>query len=207
MATTASTSDNAGNSSATAVDAQAIEATQRWLERAVIGLNLCPFAKAVHHRCQIRYVVSSATDSETLSSELVAELLRLQATPAETVETTLLIHPLVLTDFFDYNAFLTTADRVVERLGMGGEIQVASFHPQYEFGDCSADAVDNNTNRSPYPMLHLLREASVTKAVAAFPDAEDIYLRNIDIMRSLGVAGWLALDVGAASKATPRDSP
>ena len=196
MAMTVSNSDSANGPAASAI----IDATRRWLERAVIGLNLCPFAKAVHHRRQIRYVVSSAIDREALAAELAVELLHLQATPADSVETTLLIHPLVLTDFFDYSAFLTSADRIVEKLGMEGTVQVASFHPQYEFADYPADAVDNNTNRSPYPMLHLLREASITKAVAAFPDAEDIYLRNIETMRSLGTAGWLALDVGAASK-------
>ena len=222
MATTASTSNKAGDtiamtsdtapnsaitSTSSAASVAIIDATRRWLERAVIGLNLCPFANAVHHRRQIRYVVSSACDRDALAAELSTELLHLQATPAEAVETTLLIHPLVLTDFFDYNAFLPVAERIVERLGMCGAMQIASFHPHYEFGDCQADAVDNNTNRSPYPMLHLLREASITRAVAAFPDAEAIYLRNIDTMRALGPAGWLALDVGADSQAAPGDLP
>ena len=184
-----------------------VDATRRWLERAVIGLNLCPFAKAVHHRQQIRYVVCTATDRDALAAELAAELLKLQATPPETVDTTLLIHPLVLTDFYDYNAFLTTADRIVERLGLQGDMQIASFHPHYAFADCEPDALDNNTNRSPYPMLHLLREASVAKAVAAFPEAEDIYLRNIDTMRALGATGWLALDVGADSRPLPARAP
>ncbi len=208
MATTASDSEKAHGTTGpigAPGSAAIVDATRRWLERAVIGLNLCPFAKAVHHRRQIRYVVSSATDREALSAELAAELLHLQATPAATVETTLLIHPLVLTDFFDYNAFLASADRIVERLGLRGDMQVASFHPQYEFADCPADAVDNNTNRSPYPMLHLLREAGIAKAVAAFPEAEDIYLRNIETMRALGPAGWLALDVGADSRVAPAD--
>lgn len=182
---------------ACAANAPVIEATRNWLERAVIGLNLCPFAKAVHHRRQIRYIVSRATDREALDVDLAAALLHLNATPTTQVETTLLIHPLVLTDFFDYNAYLATADRIVERLGMTGVIQVASFHPQYAFADCAADAPDNNTNRSPYPMLHLLREASITKAITAFPDADDIYLRNIETMRALGTAGWQALGVGA----------
>lgn len=222
MATTESSSERASKSggtldeslpgsavsfAGTATSPTVIDATRRWLERAVIGLNLCPFAKAVHRRRQIRYVVSSATDRETLAVELTAELLHLQTTSAETVDTTLLIHPLVLTDFYDYNAFLTSANRIVERLGLDGELQVASFHPQYEFADCQADAVDNNTNRSPWPMLHLLREASITKAVAAFPDADDIYLRNIDTMRALGPAGWLALDVGANSQPHPGALP
>ena len=180
----------------TTTESTPIEATRNWLERAVIGLNLCPFAKAVHHHRQIRYVESAAADREALAVELAEELQHLQATPANVVETTLLIHPLVLSDFFDYNAFLATADRVVKRLGMRGQIQVASFHPQYQFAECEADAAENNTNRSPYPMLHLLRESSITKAVAAYPDADEIYLRNIETMRALGTAGWLALGVG-----------
>lgn len=182
-----------------------IEATRIWLERAVIGLNLCPFAKAVHHHRQIRYVESAATDREALAVALAEELLHLQTTPATVVETTLLIHPLVLTDFFDYNAFLATADRVVKRLGLRGQIQLASFHPQYQFAECEADAMENNTNRSPYPMLHLLRESSITKAVAAYPDADNIYLRNIETMRALGTAGWLALGVGPDDVARPDD--
>lgn len=184
-----------------------VDVTRRWLERAVIGLNLCPFAKAVYRRQQIRYVVSDALDRDALAIELSAELRHLEATPAETIETTLLVHPLVLTDFYDYNAFLATADSIVNKLGLRGAIQVASFHPQYAFADCDADALDNNTNRSPYPMLHLLREASITKAVAAYPEAEEIYLRNIDTVRALGPAGWRALDVGAQSRPMQADLP
>ena len=187
----------------TAPDATAIlQDTRTWLEKAVIGLNLCPFAKAVERHGQIRYVVSSAQDRDALALELASELSLLAATDPETTDTTLLIHPLVLTDFFDYNAFLPQADRIIGKLGLEGVLQVASFHPDYEFADCAADAIENCSNRSPYPMLHLLREASIARAVAAFPDAEAIYEKNIATLQALGTAGWQALGVGASSGKT-----
>ncbi len=170
--------------------ATVLRATTRWLETAVIGLNLCPFAKAVHRRDQIRFVVSNATDRTTLESELTAELGILQAADPEKIDTTLLIHPHVLQDFFEYNGFLKVVDRLVERTGLHGFIQVASFHPDYEFAHCNASAPENYTNRSPYPMLHLLREASIERAVAAYPDTDEIYRRNIDTLQALGVEGW-----------------
>jgi len=171
-------------------ESEAIEATRRWLERAVIGLNLCPFAKAVHVRGQIRWVLSDATTPEALLETLGEELLWLRDASAEEVDTTLLIHPQVLTDFLDYNDFLETADALVESLGLDGVLQVASFHPDYQFAGSAPDDVENFTNRSPYPTLHLLREGSVSRAVEAFPDAEVIVERNVETLRKLGVDGW-----------------
>jgi uncharacterized protein len=169
---------------------QVITDTQRWLERAVIGLNLCPFAKAVHVKKQIRYVVSSATTIEELHTELIKELELLAETTAEKVDTTLLIHPHVLTDFLDYNDFLDVVDETLDELDLAGELQVASMHPHYQFADTQPDDMENYTNRSPYPTLHLLREDSVDKAVAAFPEADQIFEKNIATMKKLGHEGW-----------------
>jgi hypothetical protein len=174
-------------------EAEPIAATRRWLERAVIGLNLCPFAKGVVVKDQVRYVLSAATTPDALLEELAYELVRLQQTEPEQVDTTLLIHPQVLTDFLDYNDFLDTADAAVEALGLDGEIQVASFHPDYQFADTAYDDVGNCSNRSPYPMLHLLREASVERAVAAFPDPDVIVERNLETLEKLGIEGWRKL--------------
>ena len=170
-----------------------IARTRDWLEKAVIGLNLCPFAKAVHVKQQIRYVVSDATTEQTLLADLLHELESLYDADPELIETTLLIHPHVLGDFMDYNQFLEIADAAVSELELDGEIQVASFHPDYQFAGSRPDDMDNFSNRAPYPTLHLLRESSVAKAVAAFPDATKIYERNIDTLRALGQAGWRAL--------------
>jgi hypothetical protein len=167
-----------------------IAQTRRWLETAVIGLNLCPFAKAVHVREQIGYCVSAATSPAELADDLRRELRALAAANPAAVDTVLLIHPTVLTDFDDYNAFLAQADRIVRKLRLEGELQVASFHPEYQFADTAPDDVDNATNRSPYPMLHLLREDSIARAVAAYPDPERIYARNIASLRKLGWTGW-----------------
>jgi hypothetical protein len=167
--------------------------TQKWLEKAVIGLNLCPFAKAVHVKKQIRYVVSEATTAEALLEELITELEFLAEKPAEKVETTLLIHPHVLTDFLDYNDFLDVADEALDELDLAGELQIASMHPRYQFADTQQDDMENYTNRSPYPTLHLLRESSVDKAVAAFPEADQIFEKNISTMQRLGQEGWKKL--------------
>ncbi|MBK4738102.1 DUF1415 domain-containing protein [Noviherbaspirillum pedocola] len=172
---------------------QIIDNVKTWLERAVIGLNLCPFAKAVHTKGQIRYVVSEAQEPKQLGEELMRELKLLHACDPSQTDTTLLIHPWVLTDFFDYNEFLDTADEIVAGLDLEGEIQVASFHPHYQFADTKPEDIENYTNRAPYPMLHLLREASIEKAVAAFPDAKSIYKRNIATLRELGEDGWRRL--------------
>ena len=170
-----------------------IAETQRWLERAVIGLNLCPFAKAVHAKGQVRYVLSAATTPEALLEQLAGELLLLRDTPAAQVDTTLLVHPDVLGDFLDYNDFLDQADALVAGLGLEGVLQVASFHPQYQFAGSEPDDIANCTNRSPYPTLHLLREDSVERAVAAYPDPDAIIDRNIQTLTDLGRDGWQKL--------------
>jgi hypothetical protein len=175
-----------------------IAATRRWLEKAVIGLNLCPFAKAVYVKEQVRYVVSNATTPEALLETLMDELQQLSDTNPEQVDTTLLIHPFVLNDFEDYNEFLDVADAAVEDMHLDGELQVASFHPDYQFADTDANDIANYTNRAPYPILHLLREVSIERAVEAFPDAAEIFERNIDTMNELGHEGWDKLDVGPA---------
>ena len=155
-------------------EAAVVADTRRWLERGVIGLSLCPFAKAVHVRGQIRWTVSGASDRRELLDELKHELR-------------------VLADFVDYLDFLDEAERAVRKAGLEGVLQVASFHPDYAFADAPPDDPANATNRSPYPMLHLLREASVERAVAAAPDAADIYERNVATLRRLGHEGWRRL--------------
>jgi hypothetical protein len=179
-------------------DDAVIAATRRWVEQAVIGLNLCPFAKAVHVKEQVRYVVSPATTPEALLEQLMDELQLLSDTPAEQVDTTLLIHPFVLTDFLDYNEFLDVADAAIEDMSLEGELQVASFHPDYQFADTDINDIENYTNRSPYPILQLLREESIARAVDAFPEAEEIFEKNIATMEKLGHDGWDALHVGPA---------
>ena len=174
-------------------DMNAIAATQHWLEQAVIGLNLCPFAKAVHVKEQIRWVESPARDAQGLLDDLLRELQLLAAADPETVETTLLIHPHALNDFLDYNDFLDVADAAIDELGLTGVLQVASFHPNYQFAGTAPDDVENLSNRSPHPMLHLLREDSISRAVAAFPDAATVYERNIQTLRRLGAPGWQEL--------------
>ncbi len=170
-----------------------IRDTQDWLEKAVIGLNLCPFAKAVHVKQQIRYVVSNATTAEALLEDLLEELYVLHESDPEVIDTTLLIHPYVLEDFLDYNDFLDVADAAAAEPQFNDDLQIASFHPQFQFADTAADDIENYTNRSPYQMLHLLREDSVERAVAAFPEAEQIYEKNMATLRALGHAGWKRL--------------
>ena len=170
-----------------------LEQTRRWLEQAVIGLNLCPFAKAVHSRGQIRWVESTAADVNALMADLVHELQLLAAADPLAIDTTLLVHPQVLGDFLDYNDFLDLADAALEELGLIGELQIASFHPQYQFEGTAPDDIENLSNRSPFPTLHLLREDSVERAVEAFPEAESIYEKNIETLRALGAEGWTRL--------------
>ncbi|MCS4278290.1 DUF1415 domain-containing protein [Stenotrophomonas rhizophila] len=170
-----------------------IAETRKWLEQIVIGLNLCPFAKAVYVKDQVRFVLSDATTPEALVEELAEELILLRDTPAEQIDTTLIVHPDVLTDFLDYNDFLDNADAAIEALDLQGILQVASFHPQYQFAGAAPDDVSNYTNRAPYPTLHLLREDSVERAVAAFPDPDVIVERNIDTLDKLGIEGWTRL--------------
>ena len=173
-----------------AISAGVIASMQRWLERAVIGLNLCPFAKAVYVKRQIRYAVTAAATAEALLAELRHELELLGQANPEEVDTTLLIHPQVMTDFIEFNFFLQEADAAIRKLGQEGSLQIASFHPAYEFAGSAPDDIANCTNRSPQPTLHLLREASIDRAVAAFPDAAAIYERNIETLRRLGHDGW-----------------
>ncbi|MEE7548500.1 DUF1415 domain-containing protein [Xanthomonas sp. Kuri4-1] len=181
------------DSAVPAVADDPIATTRRWIERAVIGLNLCPFAKAVYVKQQVRLVLSDASTPEALLEELAEELVRLRDTPAEEIDTTLIVHPEVLTDFLDYNDFLENADAAVEALDLEGILQVASFHPDYQFAGAPPDDVGNCTNRSPYPTLHLLREDSVERAVAAYPDPDVIVERNLATLERLGADGWRAL--------------
>jgi hypothetical protein len=178
------------------LDDEAIVALSRaWLEQAVIGLNLCPFANAVHKRGQIAWTVSHATTPEALLQDLSAATQSLMAAAADTTDTLLLIHPWVLQDFLDFNDFLGVADALLEDCGLAGVLQIASFHPDYRFGGVAADDITNHTNRSPFPMLHLLREASLDKAIAAMPDSDQIVERNLDTLRTLGERGWQQLQL------------
>ena len=172
---------------------QIVATTRAWLEKAVIGLNLCPFAKSVHAGNRVRFRVSAARNTEALLADLAEELQALQAADPQQIETTLLIHPHVLADFLDYNDFLDLADAAIDALGLTDEIQIASFHPHYQFADTAADDIGNFTNRSPYPMLHLLRQASVDRAVQGLPDAAAIYDTNIATLGRLGHEGWRRL--------------
>lgn len=179
----------------------------RWLERAVIGLNLCPFAKGVHAKGQIHYVVSAATGAEALAQDLRRELADLAAAPAEVRDTTLLMAPDCLQDFLEFNDFLGLAEDVLEELDLDGTLQIASFHPQFQFAGTDAGDVTNCTNRAPYPTLHLLREDSIDRAVQAYPEAEAIYERNMEVLEQLGMPGWQALDVGVSTAATTPELP
>ena len=176
---------------------QAVDDTRRWLERAVIALNLCPFAKAVHVRGQIHYAVCLACEPADVLDELAEELKTLVALDAEVRDTTLLILPNALSEFLDFNDFLIRANALLRKLRLDGIVQIAPFHPSFQFADATKDDIANCTNRSPYPMLHLLREASVDRAVAAFAQAEEIFEKNIQTLTQLGAQGWAALDVGA----------
>jgi hypothetical protein len=165
---------------------QIVAATRGWIASMVIGLNLCPFARRVFEGDKIRYLVSGAEDEEALRTDLARELAALAAAPLASVETTLLIHPRVLNNFFDYNEFLGGADRLLAELGLAGTLQIASFHPDYQFAGTDPDAAENYTNRSPFPMLHLLREESIS-AVAGDPgELLEIPRRNIETLRRLG---------------------
>jgi len=167
-------------------DADAITASVRcWVETVVVDLNLCPFAGRELRQERIRFVVTPAITEVQLLTNLQTELEWLDTHPA--IETTLLIHPWVLQDFGDYNQFLETADDLLDAMGVEGIYQLASFHPDYQFADTAAADVDNYTNRSPYPMLHLLREQSLERSIASYPDPEQIPLRNIALMKRLGI--------------------
>jgi hypothetical protein len=172
---------------------QVIAATRKWLERAVIGLQLCPFAAAPHLHDRVRYCVSEQRSGVGLLEELSRELRALQDADPLKCETTLLIHPHVLTDFLEYNDFLDACDAAVAEQGFEGELQVASFHPRYQFAGTDVQDIENYSNRSPYPMLHLLREASVARAVANFPHIDRIGTMNKETLRRLGHEGWRQL--------------
>lgn len=174
----------------------AISDTRRWLERAVIGLNLCPFAKAPHVKGQIHFAVSAATSGKKLLQALRAELKALAAADPVERETTLLIVPDAFADFLDFNDFLDDAEGELAELDLEGVIQIAPFHPRFQFGGTEEDDITNATNRSPYPTLHLIREESIDRAVEAFPDAEAIFEVNMATLEKLGVEGWQALEVG-----------
>jgi uncharacterized protein len=188
-------------------DAVVIAETHAWVRHAVIGLNLCPFAKAVETKGQVRYVVSDATDEDALLAALCEEMHRLAKADPAVLDTTLLIHPRVLNDFLDYNDFLDAADAAVEELGYAGVLQVASFHPRYQFEGTEAEDVSNATNRAPYPTLHLLREDSVDRAVMAFPEAESIFEVNMATLEKLGGAGWAALQEQCQREALEANAP
>lgn len=173
--------------------ADPIADTRLWLERAVIGLNLCPFAKAVVVKDQVRFVLTEVTSPHDLLEVLGEELLRLRDTPAADIDTTLIVHPQVLGDFLEYNDFLGEADGLVEALDLEGVLQVASFHPDYQFADTAPDDIGNYSNRAPYPTLHLLREDSVARAVDAYPEPDSIIDRNLRTLEQLGHAGWARL--------------
>ncbi len=167
-----------------------VAATRHWLVRAVIGLNLCPFAKNVHTKGQIRYVVSEASDVEGMLDALETELRALTDADPDRIDTTLLILPHAFADFLEFNDALFFAERLLTQMRLEGELQIASFHPRYQFADTQPEDIENYTNRAPYPILHLLREASVERATQAFPDAADIYERNQETLRRLGHEGW-----------------
>lgn len=173
------------------------EDTRRWVQRAVIGLNLCPFAKSVEVKGQVRYAVSHATRAKALLVDLKRELLHLVETDASVLDNTLLIAPDGFADFLEFNDLLQRADQLLVDLDLEGVLQIASLHPHYQFADTEPDDITNYTNRAPYPTLHLLREESVDRAVAAFPNAENIFETNMRTMQGLGPEGWKALDIVA----------
>jgi len=175
----------------------AVEDTQKWLLDAVVGLNLCPFAKSVVVKEMVRYRVCTSADPADLLVMLREELQHLAEADPNQLDTTLLIAPKALPDFLDFNEFLNDCDDVLTDLGLDGVLQVADFHPHYQFGGTEVDDIENFTNRTPYPTLHLLREASIDKAVQAYPDASLIFERNIEVLNQLGHAGWQALGIRA----------
>jgi hypothetical protein len=170
-----------------------IAQTRAWVDRAVIGLNLCPFARAAQAGGRVRYEVSEARDPRRLLDDLESALAELAAADPAEIETTLLVAPWTLGDFLDFNDFLDPAEALLERMGLVGEIQIASFHPRYQFVDTEPDDIGNATNRSPWPTLHLLRESSIERAVAAGADADTIVDRNLRTLRELGPQGWARL--------------
>ena len=186
---------------------RAIAETRAWVRRAVVGLNLCPFAKAPLVKGQVRFVVCESADPRVLLDALCTQMRELAAADAAVVETTLLIHPAALVDFDEFNEFLDAADAALEDLGLDGVLQVASFHPRYQFAGTGADDLSNVTNRSPHPTLHLLREASVERATSAFPEAQAIFETNIATLDELGAEGWARLQAQCHADASCAGNP
>ena len=187
-------------------DQTVINATRIWLEKAVIGLNLCPFAKAVYVKDQIRYVVSHARHTDQFLEELDQELEHLANIDPEVTDTTLLIHPTLFPEFGVFNDFLELAEGAPQALGLDEALQVASFHPDFQFADTQPDDMSNYTNRAPYPTLHLIRQASIDRAVESFPDPAAIFERNIEVVNELGPEGWKGLGIpygGSEGSGTP----
>ena len=169
--------------------------TRQWLEKAVIGLNLCPFAKAPHVKNLVRISISQARHLDGFLEDLDRELQLLGDTPADELETTLLVHPTLFPDFDTFNQMLDIADAAVVDNGLEGIVQIAPFHPDFQFEGTDSDDIGNYTNRSPYPTLHLIREDSIAKAAQAFPDASAIFERNIALLEKMGHEGWDKLDI------------
>ena len=183
---------------------EVLQTTERWLQRAVIGLNLCPFAKAVHAKGQIHYVLTWSQDPADVLDDLAAAIRDLLAQDSAQRDTTLLIAPHAFPDFWDFHGLVHRAEKLLRSLGLDGVLQIASFHPLYEFADAPSGDMSHYTNRAPYPILHLLREESMDRAIAAYPDAAMIYERNIARLRELGPKGWHALDVAVPAKPADR---
>ncbi|MDZ7938988.1 MAG: DUF1415 domain-containing protein [Rhodoferax sp.] len=188
-------------------DATAVVRTRLWLERAVIGLNLCPFAKSVYVKSQVHFAVYAGDDPQGLLDALVLELGALNEADPEQRDTTLLIAPACFPDFWDFNALLPRADKLLRKAGLEGVFQIASFHPRYQFMDADAEALSNYTNRAPFPTLHLLRESSIDLAVQAFAHPELIYEKNMQTLERLGHAGWAALGLDDANPSLPAVIP
>jgi len=178
---------------------QVISDSQQWLERAVIGLNLCPFAKSVHVKNLIRYAISDATTETELIADLQSELLYLNSISPTKTDTTLLIAPMFLHDFLEFNQFILKANKSLTKLDLDGIFQIATLHPQYQFAGTDVDDITNYTNRAPYPTLHLLRESSIDRALQAIPNAESIFEVNMNTMRRIGLEGWRDLGLRVAT--------
>jgi len=177
-----------------------VAAMRVWLEKAVIGLNLCPFAKSVYVRDQVRFVVSEARHLDAFLEQLDDELDLLAKTDPEKIDTTLLIHPTLFSDFLDFNEVVGVAEEAVLENDLDGVLQVASFHPRFQFEGTAPDDIGNYTNRAPFPTLHLIREDSLAKAIAGYPDPDNIYQRNIETLEKLGIEGWKALGIPDAAE-------
>ena len=164
-----------------------LDATREWVQSVVVGWTLCPFAARVLAEGRVRFALSGAREPESLLVDLDRELARLLGTPVAELDTTILVHPAVLGDFTAYNDFLGLAEDLLRERGCDGVVQLASFHPDYRFADIPPDDPANWTNRSPYPMLHLLREQSVTDALSAYRgDPASIPAANVERMRREG---------------------